>query len=335
MKVVHAIRSDAFAGVERYVGSVAPLLAVRGVEVSVIGGETSQMTRALGPGIPHTAATTTTDVGRALVRGGIVDVVHAHMTAAETAGVLTARAHRGALVSTRHFGGRRGASLPGHVLAPFIRRRLAQQLSVSQFVANTIGEPSVVIVNGVPVRDEGTHRDRTVLVLQRLEREKQTNLALRAWKASTAKDRGWSLAIAGDGARRADLVALADELGVANSVRFIGHVADGSDRVGTAGILLAPAGAEPFGLSVVEAMAAATPVVAAAGGGHLETVGGCTTDHLFAIGNADECAARLDALVQDDAARVAYGRALQQYQRARFDVQAHVDELLGLYERLV
>lgn len=335
MRVVHAVRSDAFAGVERYIASVAPLLKARGVDVAVIGGERAQMLRALGADVPHTAAATTGDVRRALISGGKVDVVHAHMTAAETAGVMSARAHRAAIVSTRHFGARRGASIQGHLVAPFIRRRLAQQVSVSRFVANEIGEPSVVLVNGVACRDEATARTNTVLVLQRLEQEKETDVALRAWSASTARESGWMLEIAGDGACRGELVALAGELGVDDSVRFVGHAVDAADRVGAARILLAPASAEPFGFSVVEAMAAATPVVAAAGGGHLETVGGCSTEHLFPAGDFEACAAQLDALVGDEALRVAYGRALQRYQRAQFDIESHVDALVGLYDQLV
>jgi glycosyltransferase involved in cell wall biosynthesis len=82
-------------------------------------------------------------------------------------------------------------------------------------------------------------------------------------------------------------------------------------------------------------MAMATPVLAAAGGGHLETVGGCAGAHLFTPADVEDCATKLDELVADDARRASYGEALQRHQRAHLDIQRHADELVRLYERLV
>ncbi len=335
MIVVHAVASDAFAGVERYVASIAPRLAARGVEVRIVGGDPQQMRLAAGPAILHAKAETTLGVARALAGGGRVDIVHAHMTAAELAAVLASPMHRAAIVCTRHFCGLRGASRGGRAIAPLVRGRVAQQISVSQVVAESIGEPSVVIHNGVPRRGRGGSRDKTVLVLQRLEAEKETDLALRAWARASAKDNGWSLHIAGDGTRRRDLVALAEALGIAETVRFLGHVQDAPARLDAAGLLLATAGCEPFGLSVVEAMAVATPVVASAGGGHLETVGACSRAHLFEPGDVVGCAARLDGLIANDATRVEYGSALQRHQRSHFDIEDHAETLTELYARLL
>ncbi len=56
-------------------------------------------------------------------------------------------------------------------------------------------------------------------------------------------------------------------------MELVGHVAETDALLAGASILLAPAPREPFGLSVVEAMAHGLPVVAAGGGAHLETVG--------------------------------------------------------------
>ena len=61
---------------------------------------------------------------------------------------------------------------------------------------------------------------------------------------------------------------LADALGVADSVDFVGQVADTDRLLGESSVVLAPAPEEPFGLSVVEAMAHGVPVVAADGGAH-------------------------------------------------------------------
>ncbi len=53
LNVVQVVRSDAFAGVERYVSQVSATLATRGHRVSVIGGDPTRMPRrTTGPGSP-------------------------------------------------------------------------------------------------------------------------------------------------------------------------------------------------------------------------------------------------------------------------------------------
>ncbi len=68
LHVVHAVRSDAFAGVERYVATVAAELASRGHRVTVIGGDPPSMQTAIGAGhdVTVVAAATTGAVARAL-----------------------------------------------------------------------------------------------------------------------------------------------------------------------------------------------------------------------------------------------------------------------------
>ncbi len=45
MRVLHAVRSDAFAGVERYVARLADAQSERGDHVFVIGGDSRAMRR--------------------------------------------------------------------------------------------------------------------------------------------------------------------------------------------------------------------------------------------------------------------------------------------------
>jgi glycosyltransferase involved in cell wall biosynthesis len=108
-----------------------------------------------------------------------------------------------------------------------------------------------------------------VLVLQRLEPEKDTLTALRAWRASQLADDGWSMRVVGEGSERALLEAITASEGI-SSVTFVGWATSAEDELANAAILLAPAVAEPFGLAVVEALMAGIPVVASAAGGHLE-----------------------------------------------------------------
>ncbi|MEA2686411.1 MAG: hypothetical protein QOE93_1606 [Actinomycetota bacterium] len=338
MKVLHLVSSPRFAGVERYIALVAPVLAARGWDVTVAGGDPAGMQPLLdGSGVRFVPSRNVAEAAWRAARTRGVDVVHLHMTAAEWAAVPVRRFTCAAYVSTRHFAARRGRSGVVRRLSRLVPRVLDQQVAISSFVAAALGEPAVVVLNGVPVRDSTAagERERVVLVLQRLAPEKDTRLALDAWARSRAPADGWRLLIAGKGPLTADLRAHSTSLGIDASVDFLGLRRDADVLLDRAGILLATAPAEPFGLSVVEAMAAGVPVVAAAGGAHLETVGSCTADYLFPPGDAGACAARLDALVADAGSRAAYGIALQRHQREHFDLEDHVDRLVEVYQAAI
>jgi glycosyltransferase involved in cell wall biosynthesis len=126
---------------------------------------------------------------------------------------------------------------------------------------------------------------------------------------------------------------LVDGLDLSGSVRFIGHVRHTDDLLHRASIMIAPAPAEPFGLSVVEAMARGLPVAAAAGGAHTETV--ATRELLFPPGDVEALALLLDGLASDVARRQRLGHSLRDRQQALFTPQAHVSELVTLYTRLL
>lgn len=329
-RVAHVVVTEAFAGVERYVCEVAAEQARRGEVVTVIGGDPGRMPRELG-GARHLPAPSLSAAVRQLIRIGPQDIIHAHMTAAELATVATTPWHRAEVVSTRHFAGTRGSTSAARLLGRLIRRRIDHQIAISRFVASAIGEPAVVIPNGVRCQPERfVAREKVVLSLQRLEREKATDIALRAWAASGLGQDGWELHLAGAGALQGELEALASSLGINDSIRWLGRVTDTQDRLQRAGLLLATATAEPFGLSIAEAMALGTPVLASDGGAHLELLGpgGWTFPGGEAAAAAKELR-RIAGLTPEE--RAGYGRALRTRQRGLFALAAHVDRLSQVY----
>ncbi len=323
------VRSDSFAGVERYICMVAPRLAARGCEVAVIGGDPAQM----GPVsdvVRWRPGLTTWQAAAELTRLGQLDVVHAHMTAAEVAAVLTKPYHHARLVATLHFASPRGSGRAGSPL-PLLGRLMDEQIAISQFVATTVAA-SRVLLNGVEVADPGpSRRDHTVLVMQRLEAEKRTDVALRAWSSSNLRRKGWRLMIAGRGSELPELRRLAHHLDLEDSTDWLGFVHNPSDVLSRAGMLLAPAPAEPFGLTVVEAMSRATPVVAANGGAHRETVG--RDGWLFPVDDIAACARILDDAEHRNLTE--YGAQLRSRQHELFDIDTHVNQLMQIYRELV
>ena len=150
-RIVHVVRSDSFA-VERYICCVASELSRRGYRIHVIGGDPDRMRAELEANVDHDPAASTRDTLLALSRKGHVGIVHAHMTAAEVAAIAAWPRHRAPIVATRHFPARRGQNRLVRPAGDVIRHALAEQIAISRFVASRIGEPSVLVHNGVAPR---------------------------------------------------------------------------------------------------------------------------------------------------------------------------------------
>ena len=244
------------------------------------------------------------------------DIVHAHLTAAELAAVVTRRRTGARIIATRHIAAPRGKSRAGGAATPYLERHLDLEIAVSEYVRDRIDRPAVVLHNGVRSAALASP-STTVLVAQRLEPEKHTAIALEAFRRSELARQGWDLQVCGDGAERRML-----EARNIPGVRFLGWQPDVHERLSRAGALLAPAPGEPLGLTVLEAMARGVPVVAAGAGGHLETLGR-DWPGLFPAGDVGAAAERLRQLPD--------GTPLQARQRALFSLERHLDRLLELY----
>ena len=100
-------------------------------------------------------------------------------------------------------------------------------------------------------------------IAARLERVKGVDIALRALAALP----GVRLAVAGSGSERANLQALAVELGIAARIRWLGHVDDTATLYQAADVVCLPSRAEGLPLAALEAQACGRRVVASRVGG--------------------------------------------------------------------
>ncbi|GAA1919407.1 hypothetical protein GCM10009775_09960 [Microbacterium aoyamense] len=338
MRVVNLVCSDGFAGVENYIVNVSRGLAQDGVDVTVIGGSRAKMTAALAgsdvewlPGDDMRGALASLRGARA------ADILHTHMSQADLVGWIHRRGRgRGARqVSTRHFAGARGSSAVARAVFGPVGRSLSAQIAISQFVADHVEPPTEVVYSGVATVDAEHPRERYVFAAQRFEAEKHTADVINAFASSTAASEGWMLRIAGDGSERAELERLAVDRGVAHAVEFLGYRSDVDDLLSRAALVVAPTPREGLGISVLEAMAQATPVVASAGGGHLETVGVATPELLYPPGDTGAAARAIDRLVYDEDFRRASGAALRDLQRKAFTIESQVAGTRAVYERVL
>jgi glycosyltransferase involved in cell wall biosynthesis len=336
LRVAHVVATGAFAGSERYALNLAAGLAELGAEVVLVGGDAKLVPAALAETaapVRYLPAEGTLAAYRSLRTAGPFDIVHCHLTPAEVAATAAFPTRsRTVIVCTRHIACRRGSSRGARLASAWVRTRLDGQVAISQYVAGKIDGPSRVIPTGVPDQSAGAHDEPTVVVAQRLEAEKDTTTALRAWSNSGLAAKGWQLHVLGSGSQEAFLRTVAVDLGITQSCHFFGQVTDTQDRFRRAGVLIASATAEPFGLSVVEAMAVGLPVVASAAGGHLETVGPLAKAVMFPPGDHLAAADHLRYLAEDATFRAAYGRDLRARQHAKYSFANFLRAVVEWYQ---
>jgi len=157
----------------------------------------------------------------------------------------------------------------------------------------------------------------------RLHPDKDQATLLRAFaRARSALPAGALLAILGKGRLEQKLKAQAAELGIAEQVRFLGQVPEAWRAFPAFDLFALSSDHEPFGMVLLEAMAAEVPVIATHCGGAPEVVGECGA--LFPLGDDAALAALLlqQAAWQPEQRRAATQAALARVRTAFSDEAA-------------
>ena len=353
-----------FGGVESFVWDLGRELARRGHAVTIIGGVGKR--RELAPGVrvlmfpfldryrfqalpllrrAYAEAKLLERLSLAiaalpeLIAGGY-DIIH-----------IQKPYDLGPALLARRFGGARvvlgchGEDFyPGDtLLAP----RIDAAVSCSRFNARTVAtrygfEPTVVF-NGIDtnlfrptapdpdiVRTDGTP---LLLWVGRLQPWKGVDVALHALQEIPRAH----LMIVGDGETRADLERLAQGLGLAERVHFLGALP--RERLpsiyAAADLLLATSFAsETFGIGLVEAQACGLPVVASRFGGFPEVIDEGRTGLLVPPRDPAALAAAVRSLIDDPERRRAMADAAPGW-AAQFSWSAVVDRIEAVYDATV
>lgn len=140
--------------------------------------------------------------------------------------------------------------------------------------------------------------------------------------------------IAGDGEEEAKLKALAEELGVANRVRFLGWRDDAPALYRTADVVVFPSRFEPLGNVVIQAWAHAAPVVAAASAGPASLITDGHDAYLVPLEDHAALADRVRTILTDPLRRTALIASGLRRVEDKFSEKAIVAQWQALFDNL-
>src|SRR5688572_18746035 len=280
MRILQVCSVTTFGGGERHLVDLSHALADRGHEVyaaavpgTPLWSELSFLTN--GSTLPLSRRNYVKNLTAlaGFVRSHDIEIVHAHAARDYHLAALAVRlASRGRLVLTRH------ALFPLRGINKHLLRNAARVIAVSQAVAeslrqNGVIEPSKVIVvhNGIDTNrfDQSRAHDGDILVgtVGHLAPIKGQDIFVRAAALISKRRQGVHFVIIGEdkspqmGYRRS-LESLIAELGLSEVVTIEGWRDDIPALLSSLTLFVSAARSEPFGLAIVEAMAAGLPIVA-------------------------------------------------------------------------
>lgn len=168
----------------------------------------------------------------------------------------------------------------------------------------------------------------------RLAARKDLSTLLRALARWNPKQ-PWCLLVAGDGERRASLVSEAAGLGLASYIRFLSEVVDVARVLESTDLFIYPSLREGVPNAVLEAWAAGVPSVLSRIPGHVDLPGVERAAWLFAPGDADDLAARLESAALDVHARAQLGSEARRQAEAHFAMRDVAVRYADLYRSLL
>ena len=295
----------------------------------------------------------------AVARARGADVIHAHW-AIPTGPAAVSAAHRLGLPSviTMHGGDvyvnpEQGYDFPTRwYVRPALRWTLRKAGALTAITedcrqhALRAGAPSQsmhLVFNGTDLRrfspaPEGTAVDprfgpNMIFACRQLFPRKGIRFLVEAAAKLKARFPDLKVVVAGDGFERPDLIALAERLGIARDVTFLGWVpnAELPPYYRAAAVSVIPSLEEGFGIPAAEAMGCETAVVASDAGGLPEVVEHGVTGLIVPRGDANALAGAIGELLADPDRRQRMGHAGRERALRLFDWDRSAEQFEQIY----
>lgn len=227
-----------------------------------------------------------------------------------------------------------------------VLRRFAVVVAISRDVAANaaaagFGDRVTMIHNGLAFDPPVDRHDHGVLQVGRINRWKGQDVLVEAIGALRGRGVDVPVVVAGDpfpGDEQLvdDLRRRMDDLGVAHLVELAGYVDDVASLYARASIFVSPTtDPEPFGLALLDAMAAGLAPIATDAGGPRDMVRSGETGLLVPSGDVDALADAIEWLWLRPAVARSMGEAAAADVRARFQIDRTVAEVEALYRRIL
>ena len=355
MRILQICSVTTFGGGERHLADLSHALTDLGHEVyaasvpdSPLWTELSFLTESRQLALSrHNYPKNLTNLA-AFVRTHGIEIVHAHAARDYHLAALAVRlAPRSRLVLTRH------ALFPLRRINRPLLRSASGVIAVSQAVAESVRRSGViesskvtVVHNGIDTDrfDQAKARDATVLIgtVGHLAPIKGFDTFLRAAKLVSPRRPDVRFVIIGEDKspqmeHRRSLEDLITELGLSEIVNMPGWQDDMPAVLSSLKLFVSAARSEPFGLAIVEAMAAGLPIVATSSEGALEIIEDGITGRLVPTNEPEALAGAINALLDDPLECSRLGRNAQLAARERYslarmatDTERVYGEVLGV-----
>jgi glycosyltransferase involved in cell wall biosynthesis len=271
-------------------------------------------------------------------------ILHTHLVHADVYGQLAGSLARIPLrLSTKHgfneFREGRWFGFADRSVGSLAHVHIAISRGLAQYLAETEGfdEADFEIVHyGIASAGDATPYDRPeprLLCIGRLIPIKGHLVLFRALAQARARVPDVVLDVAGRGPLEPALKAYARELGLEDTVRFLGYVAPVQKAVENAAIVVVPSLGEGFGMVALEGMERARPVIASAVGGLPEIVADGETGLVVPPADAEALAEAIVGLAGDLPRAADMGRAARERALEEFTPERCVERVEALYAR--
>lgn len=293
------------------------------------------------------------DVIRHCLQIHSIDLVHTHGYKANFYGYLAARGKGVPAVATYHLDWPdRGLALRlYHLFDRLVVRRFGKIAAVSEAVARSLrrsGVPSAKIVtidNGIDLspfaqarpilQEEISERpDALIGLVGRLTPQKGCEYFLRAAQRVLIDFPRTLFVLVGEGPDRRKLEELVRDLNIAERVIFAGHREDMPDVYASLDILVLPSINEGLPMTLIEAMAAARPVIATPVGAIPKLIIPEQTGLLVNPRDPVGLAAALGRLISNPDLRHRLGRDGQAWVMRRFSAEAMAQQYAEIYQEV-
>ena len=367
MKVIHLISGGDTGGAKTHVHSLLHSLS-KTVDVTLVcfrAGPFAEEAAALDidtrvyPGRFFSALKQVED----LIRSGGYELIHSHGSRGNLAGVLLAKRTRLPIVSTVHsdykldYMGRPLAAVTYGTLNSWALHRIKYHVGVSDAMRGLLisrgfrRNDTFAIYNGIDFSREIPPTDRAAFYKRvgadirpgdvvvgaaaRLDPVKDLATLVRAVAVAKKAVPNLKLVIAGEGAERQNLAALAGELGISDSFTLCGWLDDMDEFYGSIDINALTSLSETFPYAITEGAAHRLPTVSTRVGGIPNLISDGETGFLVPVGGYEALGARIAQLAQDPHLRAKLGTALFERASRDYSIEATCKEQIGVYKQIL